>query len=483
MNTIVTKNIDYFSCGLVASKKTIAFTTFFASILIFSVLHTALAYGVQNNEIPEMQSIQEQLTQEYLNTNQKALGLRILEEKILDAKIENLTLEDSIYDLETDMATLQEDITNLFDQLAVPRAELKEVQEEKVKITKAMKSQIHVLLEVYTKLTFSSDRQKNNDMQAFFAMMDDKNVAINDQLESLALREVEKKSISSYLSLSEQLSEVLAQEKNIILRIEQKEEKFHELTNRRDSMQQNKELKEVLLAQSQEEKEGFDELLDTSRVQMLQSQMDAVSIDDSLDALNKKIAELEEEALRKEQGEAIETAERVSQIKDEYSADELTNELIASIDIQQLQDAQAIVKAPLSWPIDPSRGITATFRDSEYYQMFKMHHNAIDIRAYQGTDVYSAADGYVYKSVDNGLGYSYIIILHRNNLRTVYGHMSSLGVRAGQMVTEGQYIGKSGGMPGTKGAGKMTTGPHLHFEVLDNEVYKDPIEYLEAGRL
>jgi murein DD-endopeptidase MepM/ murein hydrolase activator NlpD len=58
-------------------------------------------------------------------------------------------------------------------------------------------------------------------------------------------------------------------------------------------------------------------------------------------------------------------------------------------------------------------------------------------------------------------------------------------VKVGTMVSTGDVIGYSGGAPGTRGAGKMTTGPHLHFEVLVNEVYKNPVNYLpkSAGKL
>ena len=130
------------------------------------------------------------------------------------------------------------------------------------------------------------------------------------------------------------------------------------------------------------------------------------------------------------------------------------------------------------WSVEPIKGISAYFRDSAYAASFGIQHNAVDIPIYQGSPVRSAADGVVYTAKDGGYGYSYIIIAHADGFSTTYGHVSQILVKEGQFVSKGSIIALSGGMPGTKGSGYLTTGPHLHFEVLKNGVYTDPLNYL-----
>lgn len=131
----------------------------------------------------------------------------------------------------------------------------------------------------------------------------------------------------------------------------------------------------------------------------------------------------------------------------------------------------------LAWPV-PRGIITATFKDQAYYRRFGIIHNAIDIAVPQGTPIKSPASGTVTKVKDGGSGLSYMIINHDNGLATVYLHLSGFAVSTGAYVAKGQVIGYTGGTPGTPGAGWLTTGPHLHFEVWYNSQARNPLAYL-----
>ena len=129
------------------------------------------------------------------------------------------------------------------------------------------------------------------------------------------------------------------------------------------------------------------------------------------------------------------------------------------------------------WPAKAR--ISAGFRDHSYRKFFGIPHNGIDIAIGHGTPVHASTDGVVFLARDAGMGYSYVLIGHRNGFATLYGHLSQIAVQSGQEVQSGEVIGRSGGAKGTRGAGTVTTGAHLHFEVIQNGEHVDPLTVLQ----
>lgn len=101
-------------------------------------------------------------------------------------------------------------------------------------------------------------------------------------------------------------------------------------------------------------------------------------------------------------------------------------------------------------------------------------HKGIDYACPAGTPVLAAAPGKVQGigTWGSAFGKESVIIKHEvngHNYYAIYAHLSSAGVKVGDVVKAGQVIGKSGGRVDTAEHKKHdgnTTGPHLHFEVL-----------------
>lgn len=116
-----------------------------------------------------------------------------------------------------------------------------------------------------------------------------------------------------------------------------------------------------------------------------------------------------------------------------------------------------------AWPVSGAK-IT-----SKYGKRWGRQHKGIDIIG--NKSILAADTGVVtFAGKKNGLGNA-IIIDHKNGYETVYGHLSKINVKKGQIVEKGEKIG-------VMGSTGNSTGVHLHFEILKNGKAKNPLDYL-----
>ena len=110
------------------------------------------------------------------------------------------------------------------------------------------------------------------------------------------------------------------------------------------------------------------------------------------------------------------------------------------------------------------------YRPDPIYKVEKFH-SGIDFSAALGTDTYATGDGVVADVERNEWGYGNLVVIdHGYGYKTRYAHLQKAAVRKGQKVKRGQKIG-------TIGDSGKTTGVHLHYEVLKNDVQVDPINF------
>lgn len=159
-------------------------------------------------------------------------------------------------------------------------------------------------------------------------------------------------------------------------------------------------------------------------------------------------------------------------MSDEYS--DLWGELLGASG-QIIQGNSSFVGTGMFiWPFENDQYISSRFgtRVDPISGEVKTH-GGTDIAAPLGTPILAAADGVVVTATwHNSYGY-YVKIKHDDTYSTLYGHCSALHVSAGQTVKQGQVIADCGSTG-------YSTGPHCHFEVIQDGVRVDALRFYEV---
>ena len=126
-------------------------------------------------------------------------------------------------------------------------------------------------------------------------------------------------------------------------------------------------------------------------------------------------------------------------------------------------DGKSMRKTLMKTPINGAR-LSSSFGMRKHPILgFNKMHRGTDFAAPKGTPIMASGDGIIIKSSWCGGGGNCVKIKHNSTYQTVYAHMSKFGrgIKKGVRVKQGQIIGYVGSTG-------LSTGPHLHYEVIEN---------------
>lgn len=132
-------------------------------------------------------------------------------------------------------------------------------------------------------------------------------------------------------------------------------------------------------------------------------------------------------------------------------------------------DGKSTKKSIMRTPIDGARMSSGFGMRRHPVLGYNKMHKGLDFAAPRGTPIYAAGDGVVEFAGRKGSYGNYVCIRHNGTIKTAYAHMHKFakGVSSGEKVSQGEIIG----YVGTTG---RSTGPHLHFEVMKNNIQVNP---------
>lgn len=396
-----------------------------------------------------------------------------------------------------------DEISELQEQQSSNEEELKEAEEQKEQVTQEKSETLQQIEEIESQITDYEDQ-----ISELETKIENLNTQITEAEEQISQKEedyasqkelLEKRLVVTYESGETSFLDVLLSSKNIVDLIsnyymiseiaeadlnlmESIENERKEIEEAKATLEQNKQEldsskseKESISVQLQEAKEEKNEYVAqlSSEEQELQAVIDELAeaneeIDEQIKAAQAAIEKAKQEAAAKA------AAQNSSNSSNSSGSSNSSSSSSSSSSASTTQSSYGFI-----WPVSTKYSITTGW----YYSNGSVH-GAVDFSGsgISGTSVYAVADGYVVTSTaskDSSGNYTsygnYVIIAHYNGLYTLYAHMNSRSVSAGETVTQGQVIG-------TVGSTGNSSGPHLHFEVRTSPgLYAnrvDPTKYL-----
>ncbi len=369
----------------------------------------------------EVNNINKQIEEQRQKIDEIADKINEYKNSISKFQNQSSSLKNQVYILDNQIAKAELDIDSKTEEIKVTELEISRVELEIVDNQKAIEEQkIYLsafirLLDYYDDKDYLSVLLNNNSFSEFF-----------DQINNIEGIEADlQKTLNRFQELIDRYN---SQKEELNTKRDLLSELLNKLESEKDALQGQISTKQYLISETNNSEKKYQGLVSNLKQEQL--------------AANNAVAAMENK-LRQ-------------QLKKKGATEEFNN----------------LADAVLSWPTT-SRRTTAYFHDADYpFRATIGEHSGLDIGIKTGTPVLAAEAGYVAKVALGTKWYgNYIMIIHNNNLATLYAHLSSVSVKNDQYVSKGQLIGASGNTG-------FSSGPHLHFEVRSGGIPVNPLNYL-----
>ena len=221
-----------------------------------------------------------------------------------------------------------------------------------------------------------------------------------------------------------------------------------------------------------EELKALKEQIAEQKASLEADRADAVKVKASMEANKQELeATYNDRNAQMKQIEAAEGDAKAQYLEIEAEEDRLSEEIKKAVnELAKSQASATYVGGSFMWPLPAANNVVTCkygMRTHPITGVYKLH-TGVDLRASSGTKIYAANSGTVTTAAySTAYGY-YVVINHGGGVATLYAHMSKMAVSKGQKVSQGAVIGYVGSTG-------YSTGPHLHFEIIKNGNYVDPI--------
>ena len=346
-----------------------------------------------------------------------------VKDKISDLKSSKSSLQNYITELDQQAAQLDSQLTELSEAIDVKNGEIEETKE-------ALDRAIDTVNTQYEAMKKRIQYMYENGDYSYLNLL------------------LEASSMSDLLNRAEFASQMVDYDRKMLVNFQEAKQVVEDT---KAQLEQEQAELEGMQEEVTEQKEAVDLLIDTKTQEIAEYQQ--------------KIANAEAEA--DDYAQQLDEQEKLlEKIENQIAAE-------AAKKAQELEASGGVVSASgFMWTCPSSHRITSYFGPrSQPTAGASTNHKGIDIGAASGSTIVASADGVVTTATYSSSAGNYIVISHGGGISTVYMHCSSLYVSVGTKVSQGQSIA-------AVGSTGYSTGPHLHFGVIKNGTYVNPLDYV-----